>query len=118
VWDKEHRTEIALLGDDGRVHLVFSGESNVIAGDHRGSPLQALANRTVGASVSGRPHFRAQLVRAKVSSLPTDDLVVLDRANHQRNDGWRAQHHLRQQRGGRFTRRELDDLSTRELHWH
>jgi hypothetical protein len=113
VWDREHRTDIAVLADDGAVHVLTNpNRSALTAGAHRGTPLQALANRAVGASVSGRPRwvtppirrqeslplaqwpsdillapgsgFQATgLISANVSSLPTDDLVVLDRTNHQ-----------------------------------
>ncbi|MBI3952270.1 MAG: hypothetical protein HY314_17610 [Acidobacteria bacterium] len=105
VWDREHQTEIALLADDGAVRVLTNpNRFEVNAGAHGEAPVQALGTdaHTVRAAVPGRPPLAhhlterqskmlaagpwpqaAQLVRGKVSSLRTDDLVVVDPANHQ-----------------------------------
>jgi hypothetical protein len=81
IADSERRMEIAVLSEEGRVYLMSPGGGDAVAGAHRGAPLQEA--RTVGAPVSGRLHSGTKLVRAKVTSRPTDDLVVMDRASHQ-----------------------------------
>jgi hypothetical protein len=70
VWDQEYRTEIALLSDDGAVHLI----------ENRGSKIK---DRQWGQVSAPAGVSRSLLVRVKVSSLPTDDLVVLDQKHHQ-----------------------------------
>jgi hypothetical protein len=114
VQDSDNQTDLALLADDGTVHVLTNpthGEQN--AGAHGEALLQGSAghHKPVGAALRGRPHsvpshqaglqsnplaqwpsqplttdhwpLATDLVRAKVSSLPTDDLVVLDQPNHQ-----------------------------------
>jgi uncharacterized repeat protein (TIGR01451 family) len=77
VWDKEHRTDIALLGSDGAVHLVqpTKGSNWELSG-----PRFEIPNLK---SETRNPESTIDLVRAKVSSLPTDDLIVLDRSADQ-----------------------------------
>jgi hypothetical protein len=52
VWDEAHQTDIAVLADDGAVHVLTNPTRWVgTAGAHREAPLQ----RSVRASVPGRP---------------------------------------------------------------
>jgi uncharacterized repeat protein (TIGR01451 family) len=79
VSDREHRTDIALLGDDGTVHVVNKEKGKrkkVKGGDEDEWTSQILWTSDQRLATSDR------LIRAKVSSLPTDDLVLLDRANN------------------------------------
>jgi hypothetical protein len=72
IWDQEHRTEIAMLSEDGALHLLertAEGRGWRIEDGGWTPPVPA-------ASVS-----RSLLVRAKVSTLPTDDLVILEPSN-------------------------------------
>jgi CSLREA domain-containing protein len=77
VWDETHQTEMALLGDDGRVRVA--------------QPTKASRRRfrdsgfEISHSQSAIRNLQSaiRLVPAKVSSLPGDDLVVIDQANHQ-----------------------------------
>lgn len=102
VRDEAQRADIALLAEDGTIHVLTnpppSGET---AGTRREAPVPGVARgrTSVRVAVAGRsrglvtwPSQRftmtagpqaTGLARGKVSSLPTDDLVVLDRANHQ-----------------------------------
>lgn len=78
IWDDDERTEIALLDEDGAVHLLRNEPvgfryDNQIAGAHGEAPVHGRA------TVSGRP----RLISAKVSGLPTDDLLVLDQSSGQ-----------------------------------
>jgi hypothetical protein len=104
VWDQAHQTDIALLADDGTVHVLINPNGvEEDAGAHGEAPVQpsGLDATSVRAAVPGRPllahhlskwpsdvlaagpwPLATQLVRAKVSSLPTDDLLVMDGANH------------------------------------
>jgi hypothetical protein len=68
VWDQDHRTDIALLSEDGTVHYL-----------RRGNEVTAVWQEISTVTVSGSPIHRVTgspllLVRAHVSSLPTDDL--------------------------------------------
>ena len=65
--DEERRTDLALLADDGAVHLLTHKNA--------GDKLEAWQNGTLSVG----PWIGAtQLVRAKLSSLPSDDLLVVD----------------------------------------
>ncbi|MBI3949247.1 MAG: HYR domain-containing protein [Acidobacteria bacterium] len=78
AWNKEHRTEIALLGDDGTMHFAEQKASSWALEDSAFDFKSAIGNRQSAIGTSA-----IALVRVKVSSLPTDDLVVLDQNNHQ-----------------------------------
>jgi CSLREA domain-containing protein len=66
VWEERtYRPELALLAEDGIVHVLDPATSETIT-----------QHETSGKS-------SAHLVPARVSSLPTDDLLVIDSANHQ-----------------------------------
>jgi hypothetical protein len=104
VRDNEHRTDIALLADDGSVHvLTNANHSAIVTGGptelrsrlRRSKDLLArgakVIDRHTAVQVESKPldewpgeiltvsplSQATQLVRAKMSSLPTDDLVVL-----------------------------------------
>jgi hypothetical protein len=71
----DNRNEIALLADDATVRVVSSS-------DKRPKPK----GKTEWESeflITDRLPFSARLIRAKVSSLPHDDLLVLDQNNKQ-----------------------------------
>jgi hypothetical protein len=70
VPEEGYRLELALLAEDGAVRLVEIGDQRLEIGL---SLWQGSQPGTGG----------TDLVRARVSSLPTDDLVVIDRANRQ-----------------------------------
>jgi hypothetical protein len=74
LQEQDHRVELALLAEDGSVHLL---ERNT---EDSGSKIEDSGWRRVSVhdGLSG-----SHLICAKVSSLPTDDLVVIDPANHQ-----------------------------------
>jgi CSLREA domain-containing protein len=74
IKEQGYQLELALLAEDGVVHLLErtaeDGESKVEdSGWKQASAWDGLSG--------------SLLVRAKVSSLPTDDLVVIDSTNHQ-----------------------------------
>jgi CSLREA domain-containing protein len=85
IWDQEHQTEIALLADDGTVHLLEKAKGN------KAKDWLLVENITLPLASDGEniksairhPPSAIGLVRAKLSSLPTDDLLVLDQATHQ-----------------------------------
>jgi CSLREA domain-containing protein/uncharacterized repeat protein (TIGR01451 family) len=93
IGDEEHRMDLAALTDDGTVHVLSKPAaeqkshfeiSNFKLEISAGSPTSLLP---------GSP--APLLVRSKVSSLSTDDLIVLDHVNHQlhiltTDDGQRA----------------------------
>jgi hypothetical protein len=122
VWDREHRSEAALLGDDGQVHLLVQEVVSAVRGGRRAAPDQpdepAVENEggdalaPTQADSSGwpqratrtdrhSPSFRwtkpwssqrlglpplsptAGLLTARVSSRPTEDLVIMDRSHQQ-----------------------------------
>ncbi len=62
AWETGYHEELALLDNDGGIHLW---------------------DATTGESLVHRVPRSTHLVRANVSSLPTDDLVVIDSANQQ-----------------------------------
>jgi CSLREA domain-containing protein len=102
VWDETHQTDIALLAEDGAIRILANPHRAAInAGAHGEAPVQESSTDalTVPAAVPGRPLMLAEwpsqwlttnlwpqasgLVRVKISSLPSDDLMVLDHAHHQ-----------------------------------
>src|SRR5262249_42218564 len=99
IWDKEHRTEIALLGDDGRLHLMqrtkHKAQTAKAKGQNakgeNGDPWAVVQSLPVAGpshvenvqSAIRDPESPIGLVRVKVSSLPADDLIVVDGASHQ-----------------------------------
>src|SRR5262245_3617239 len=99
IWDKEHRTEIALLGDDGTLHLMkrtkhkaqrarakeqnARGENGDAWAVVQSLPAQGTPPLEDVQSAMVGHQSPYGLVRAKVSSLPADDLVVLDGASRQ-----------------------------------
>jgi len=66
--EKERRAEIAVMAEDGALYVLARHASEW--------------NRTTERTVDARSRS-VRLLRAKVSSLPTDDLIVLDGANRQ-----------------------------------
>lgn len=70
--DGLHRTGIALLGDDGTLHVLTRG----------GNRSREWQHISLG---RGPWSGSAQLLRARVSGSPIDDFVLLDRLNHQMN---------------------------------
>ncbi|RPI19083.1 MAG: VCBS repeat-containing protein, partial [Acidobacteria bacterium] len=104
IWDSRHRQEIAVLGD-GLVHFLEANAPTSASGQsmtpHSVNPKTAAYSirRQVAAPVSvaygpGRP--MGFLVSARVSSLPNDDLLVVDSAGQQvsvvlaESSGWKA----------------------------
>jgi CSLREA domain-containing protein len=121
VWDEAHQTDIALLADDGAIHILAKPQPSVAsasvraalrgrprladgqnAGAHGEAPVQPSERASVRVSVSGHPRFdpmleewqseilttdswpqATRLIRAKTSSLPTDDLLILDGADQE-----------------------------------
>ncbi|MBI3951810.1 MAG: hypothetical protein HY314_15280 [Acidobacteria bacterium] len=81
IRDQEHRTDVALLSEDGSVHVVSKakGKGQKAKGKNADSSFVIRQWSLDIGSESGA----TRLVRAKVSSLPTDDLVVLDPSNQQ-----------------------------------
>jgi uncharacterized repeat protein (TIGR01451 family) len=86
--DEEQRTEIALLGDDQAVHILGIRNSGLGVRDQSPRPLAQKENWEITDVLPlpqpPNPESRTpipQLIRAKVSSLPTDDLIVLDHSN-------------------------------------
>jgi len=69
VLENGNRPELALLADDGVVHILNPATAQEITQHPTGNSKSAVRN--------------PQLVRANVSSLPTDDLVVVDPAGRQ-----------------------------------
>jgi hypothetical protein len=88
VWDKEHQMDIALSTDNGAVHVLVN-PTRLAAVSDRQSRSKTASKRidewTSETLITSDQRLTTsdQLVRAKVSSLPTDDLVVLDQSNHQ-----------------------------------
>jgi CSLREA domain-containing protein len=80
VGDQEHRTDIALLADDGAVHVLHQDSRPKT----QKPKLKAAWRDLVRAHlpIDSLTHL-PRLVRANVSSLPTDDLLMLDPAHHQ-----------------------------------
>jgi hypothetical protein len=77
IWEPERRTEMALLADDGTIHMLKASAVSR-------QPSAGKADRWQIEPLTTDPGPRATgLVRAKVSSLPTDDLLVLDQGHHQ-----------------------------------
>lgn len=73
VWDEDHRTDLALLSEDGMVHLMGRERTGTGAwGEVANVPVSS------GSRVSA-----PLMMKARVSVGPADDLVVVDRANHQ-----------------------------------
>ena len=64
----DYATELALLSDDGTVHVL----------DHSGVELSQFALPNPQSAI-----HNPQFVRTKISSLPGDDLVFVDRTNRQ-----------------------------------
>jgi parallel beta-helix repeat protein len=80
VWDARDRQELALLSADGTLHLLVRGASPA------GSTPQSSRNRETDPwRKIGERHVLAQpasgqlLVTARVSGLPLEELVILDR---------------------------------------
>ncbi|MDW8241221.1 MAG: right-handed parallel beta-helix repeat-containing protein, partial [Acidobacteriota bacterium] len=91
IADEAHRTEIALLADDGAIHVLEkagarsqkSGARSQESGA-RSQNSGAKADRWQVRQLSaGRWPLATGLVRANVSSLPSDDLLVMDQADDQ-----------------------------------
>jgi CSLREA domain-containing protein len=85
IRDEAHRTEIAVLSDDGTVHVL----------QQHPRPTQDPRPKTQDPRLKAEWRDEVQthlpidslthlsrLVRANVSSLPTDDLIVVDQENH------------------------------------
>jgi parallel beta-helix repeat protein len=69
-----HQTELSLLSSDGSVYLL-SQNKKTKANSIKGLKIEKL--------LAGAGQGSAQLIKARVSSLPADDLVAVDPANHQ-----------------------------------
>ena len=67
-----HSTELALLSDDGAVHLLTEGESGTQKG------MASISEWNSKPLARGQWSPSSQLVRARVSSVPIDNLVVVD----------------------------------------
>jgi CSLREA domain-containing protein len=75
IGDEAHRTDIALLSDDGVVHVVQPEKTPW----PEARPLRfEISNSGFKPPLTG-----TQMIRANISSLPTDDLLVLDQGNYQ-----------------------------------
>lgn len=74
-----HRTEVALLLDEGVIHLLSREEANG-KGQKTNRTTEKWKSELM---VAGHWRQATKLVRAKVSSIPTDDLVLIDGSNHQ-----------------------------------
>lgn len=100
IWDREHRLEMALLSEDGTVHLLQRGElatrqyteSEIKAERAAANQDKRREAETWELTFSQSLHLALPrsgsalshlLVTARISSLPTDDLVVLDPTNYQ-----------------------------------
>ena len=97
----DHRTEVALLSEDGEVHLLAVGDQNLTRQDNHASVLQTESStpllpvprindwrsRRLFSLPPGmgmrQPNKGPLLVSARLSSLPGEDLVLLDRVNRQ-----------------------------------
>jgi CSLREA domain-containing protein len=88
IWDQEHQTDIALLANDGAIHVVTNPNRLAAVSDRQSRSKTASKHlgewliETLTTS-DQRLATSGQLLCANVSSLPTDDLVVLDQSNHQ-----------------------------------
>ncbi len=69
----DHRTELALMSDDGAIHLLGQGRQKD----------EGIEGWSVETLTTGRWPLATGLVCAGVSSIPKDDLVVVDRAGGQ-----------------------------------
>jgi hypothetical protein len=79
IWDREHRMEIALLSADGSVHLLQRNDEFRMQNDE----LKTTSLFVHHSSFIIHHSSFGGLVRVRVSSLPVDNLVVVDSANHQ-----------------------------------
>ncbi len=84
LWDNEQRVEIAALGEDGAVHVLARRPLSDVELVHSSAEtaswgvVAAWSDVDLSASAfSHPPGVMGRLVRAKVSSLPSDDLLVL-----------------------------------------
>jgi hypothetical protein len=77
-----HAPSIALLSDDGVVHLLTAADASTLASARKQkkptSWIELDAISLPGRSGRDIHESRCQLLTARVSSLPTDDLVVVD----------------------------------------
>jgi hypothetical protein len=78
-FNNQQETSLALLADDGALHLL----SPHPAKEKEAATVQPLATWQQERLPAGRWAGATQLVRAKVSSLPGDDLLILDGAGRQ-----------------------------------
>ena len=82
IWEPEHLNELALLSDEGET-IILQNES---AGGYRTSELKDLvapagwfqAARVNLTTRSPAVSPQARLLRTRISSLPTDEIVVID----------------------------------------
>jgi len=70
----DHRTGLSLLSDDGAVHLV--------SGSEKKNGSERIEEWKSELLARGPWPEATQLVCARVSSIPTDNLVIVDSANH------------------------------------
>jgi CSLREA domain-containing protein len=77
VADSKHRPDIALLGSDGTLHFVEQTKGSSWGLNSLELEIPKLK------SGPQNPQSAIALIRANVSSLPTDDLIVVDQNNHQ-----------------------------------
>jgi len=78
-FNNQQEMSLALLADDGTVHLL----SPRPAKDKEAATVQPLAAWRQERLPAGQWAGATQLVRAKLSSLPGDDLLILDRSGQQ-----------------------------------
>jgi CSLREA domain-containing protein len=85
VWDQEHRTDIALVADDGTIHLLANANRLPAGSDARSRKTTSKRLNEWQSEILATDYrpLATQLVRVQMSGLPTDDLVVIDGANHQ-----------------------------------
>ena len=85
VSDQEHRTDIALVADDGTIHLLANANRLPAGSDPRSRKTTSKRLNEWQSEIlaTGYRPLATQLVRVQTSGLPTDDLVVIDGANHQ-----------------------------------
>jgi VCBS repeat-containing protein len=78
VWEGDQREEVALLTADGTVRVV--GQEKTETTKQKASGIEAWHTEPLA---SGSWPSASRLIRAHLSTLPGDDLVLVDSANHQ-----------------------------------
>ena len=104
IWDPLHRVDLAILSPEGTVYIMKNRPDGNPAGlislketdDAAAWDLhRSMVLPTAGVSLGG--HARPALLRARISSIPADDLLVLDSCGNRLHilmgsaAGWKAQ---------------------------